>query len=757
MTVSSTTSVVQYNGNGVTKVWPIPYRFFKDTNLVVEKRTVSGTPVTLTLNSDYTVSGANKLTGGQITTTFPLDTGELLTISRVLPIEQTTDLRNQGQYFAEVHEDEFDYLTMLIQQVNEGDSRALKHPRDAEHYQAEGRKIIDLQDPDSPQDAATMGWASRFFSGLIDSIKGVAGTASSIIYETGTLFDFIKYGVGRNVDSISALRLLTSSRNQRAFVLGYYEKGDGGGGAYYLDTSDTTTPDNGGTVVVSGDGGRWKLAPKTLITTKTFGAIWDGTSHPLSQKYASLAEAKKAYPFATALTQEIDWAATQAAHNYALSLKNGAEILFPAGKGYIGADVITIPLGGYSGIHQRGCGQGVTQLIHTGSLLFNVTYPEANWYLDYQGAQACSLHVSDMDITTTTADAATAYFINGGGFGGRASKASCFTNVSFHGATNNLQGWLYSIDMVNGLQFWFTNCRFIQVPGSTVGTSFRARLEKTANNPAPGGGGYYFLHCEHFFGKCAWDISPAIEGIYLTQCVTDGNILYGMIWLSNNVGGLQVVGGQISTKVCGFYLKQVVHGCFTGCDIRASAQSGSGWVGFEFIQSNGFAFGGAINLLGNGSGGQIGMRFTDCALSAMLPMVVDGVSFVSMDYAGYLSGNNNNNIHFGPGNVYTGVSVPVYDPGLKAVVTRRTVQLTQSIAFTGGAATEKKVITLPPYMFTNPNKPVMVIANAQGVDLIGTYLPNDALTTSVAAAVSFRLTTGGNIPAGTYTITALVS
>lgn len=493
------------------------------------------------------------------------------------------------------------------------------------------------------------------------------------------------------------------------------------------------------------------------VTVKSFGAIFDGTSHPLSERYSTLAAAKAVYPFVTALTQQIDWAALQAAHNYALTLKSGAEILFPAGKGYIGADTVNIPLGGYSGIHQRGCGQGITQLIHTGTLLFNVTYPEANWYLDYQGAQACSLHVSDMDITTTTADAATAYYINGGGFGGRASKASCFTNVSFHGTNNNLQGWLYSVDLVNGLQFWFTNCRFIQVPGSTVGTSFRARLATTTNNPAPGGGGYYFLHCEHFFGKCAWDIGPAIEGIYLTQCVTDGNILYGMIWESKNVGGLQVVGGQISTKVCAFYLDSVVHGCFTGCDIRASAQAGSGWVGFEFKKSNGFAFGGAINLLGNGSTGQIGMRFTDCALSAMLPMVVDGVSFVAMDYAGYLSGNNNNNIHFGPGNVYTGVSVPVYDPGLKAVVTRRTVQLTQSIAFTGGAATEKKVITLPPYMFTNPNKPVMVIANAQGVDLIGTYLPTDALTTSVAAAVSFRLTTGGNIPAGTYTITALVS
>ena len=33
----------------------------------------------------------------------------------ILPVVQETDLRNQGKFFAEVHEDAFDYLTMLIQ------------------------------------------------------------------------------------------------------------------------------------------------------------------------------------------------------------------------------------------------------------------------------------------------------------------------------------------------------------------------------------------------------------------------------------------------------------------------------------------------------------------------------------------------------------------------------------------------------------------------------------------------------------------
>lgn len=48
-----------------------------------------------------------------------------------------------------------------------------------------------------------------------------------------------------------------------------------------------------------------------LFNVKEFGAIGDGSSHPLSDFYGTLAEAQVVYPKATALTDEIDWAAIQ--------------------------------------------------------------------------------------------------------------------------------------------------------------------------------------------------------------------------------------------------------------------------------------------------------------------------------------------------------------------------------------------------------------------------------------------------------------
>lgn len=51
------------------------------------------------------------------------------------------------------------------------------------------------------------------------------------------------------------------------------------------------------------------------VTPKQYGAISDGYSHPLSERYDTLEQAKTIYPFATSLTQEIDWAAIQLAVN----------------------------------------------------------------------------------------------------------------------------------------------------------------------------------------------------------------------------------------------------------------------------------------------------------------------------------------------------------------------------------------------------------------------------------------------------------
>ena len=49
------------------------------------------------------------------------------------------------------------------------------------------------------------------------------------------------------------------------------------------------------------------------LSVRWFGAIGDDQSHPLANYYATLQHAQAVYPHATSLSDEIDWAAIQAA------------------------------------------------------------------------------------------------------------------------------------------------------------------------------------------------------------------------------------------------------------------------------------------------------------------------------------------------------------------------------------------------------------------------------------------------------------
>lgn len=117
MTVSTEVDHNDYTGNGVTTTFPYTFRIFQKYDLVVQVVDLDENLTVLTLNTDYTVTGAGGYTGGNVILTTALANGYQISISRELPVTQETDLRNQGKFFAEVHEDAFDKLTMLIQQA----------------------------------------------------------------------------------------------------------------------------------------------------------------------------------------------------------------------------------------------------------------------------------------------------------------------------------------------------------------------------------------------------------------------------------------------------------------------------------------------------------------------------------------------------------------------------------------------------------------------------------------------------------------
>lgn len=99
---------------------------------------------------------------------------------------------------------------------------------------------------------------------------------------------------------------------------------------------DTVNPLNGGSIVgfniPSGYARTLYSKARDVFSVKDFGAIGDGSSHPLSERFSSLAEAQAVYPHATALTEQIDWAAIQSAINTAVATAKPASIYLPDGK-----------------------------------------------------------------------------------------------------------------------------------------------------------------------------------------------------------------------------------------------------------------------------------------------------------------------------------------------------------------------------------------------------------------------------------------
>lgn len=138
MSISITTRRVDYTGNGSNSVYAYSFKVFAQGDLLVKvKNSTTAVVTTLTLTTDYTVSGVGSTAGGNVTlvnasqawlTAGKLSTGYTLTIRRVVSLIQNTDIRNQGSFFPETHEDAFDYITMICQQHQDDLDRSVKLP-----------------------------------------------------------------------------------------------------------------------------------------------------------------------------------------------------------------------------------------------------------------------------------------------------------------------------------------------------------------------------------------------------------------------------------------------------------------------------------------------------------------------------------------------------------------------------------------------------------------------------------------------------
>lgn len=183
MTVSSETAKSgPYTGNGVTTVFAYGFKIFADADLRVIKTDTAGAETTLTLTTHYTVSGAGEASGGNVTLLSAPANGEKITILRDMTFTQTTDLRNQGGFYPEVHERVFDRLVMQTQQLKEELDRAVKVDASST---TDPDDLLDEIDADVAAAAASASAASTSAStastqaGIATTQAGIATTQAS--------------------------------------------------------------------------------------------------------------------------------------------------------------------------------------------------------------------------------------------------------------------------------------------------------------------------------------------------------------------------------------------------------------------------------------------------------------------------------------------------------------------------------------------------------------------------------------------------
>jgi parallel beta-helix repeat protein len=176
VTVPSENSSITYTGDSTTDEFAFPYRFLANAHLRVVRTVIAtGVETELTLDSGgadgFSVTGAGDPAGGEITVVTPPTSLQTLTIDRGnIPATQEQAYIPNTTLPAQTVERALDKLTMLVQNIAAGAiARVLRlvvgDTDGSGRYNANGNRIVDMEDAVDPTDAATLQQVTAMSSG----------------------------------------------------------------------------------------------------------------------------------------------------------------------------------------------------------------------------------------------------------------------------------------------------------------------------------------------------------------------------------------------------------------------------------------------------------------------------------------------------------------------------------------------------------------------------------------------------------------
>lgn len=279
MSLSSTTSRISYTGNGAVSTYSYTFKVFSQSDLLVTVRNTSGVETTLTIATDYTVTGVGDTGGGTIVlvnasqawlTAGKLTTGYVLTIRRVPSLVQTTDIRNQGDFYPESHEDTFDQLVMIDQKQQDEIDRSMKLPEtvsSADFDPTLPSGIAGSADKVPVTNATGDGWAAA--SAWIDSADistAAASAAAAAASETAAAASAVAADASADAALVSETAAAASAASAAAQLASAFFRD-----VVYITSADSprtiTSADNGKLFNINSSGGAISFTLPTIAST----------------------------------------------------------------------------------------------------------------------------------------------------------------------------------------------------------------------------------------------------------------------------------------------------------------------------------------------------------------------------------------------------------------------------------------------------------------------------------------------------------
>ena len=124
--VRATKPRIQYIADGSRYEFVYPFAVFTESSLEIYLNSTKQT-------TGFIVNGIGQSDGGSVLFSTPPAQGVVVTLRRRLVVERTSDFQESGQFRAKIINDELDYLTAAIQQVEAETERSIRlGPSDTE-------------------------------------------------------------------------------------------------------------------------------------------------------------------------------------------------------------------------------------------------------------------------------------------------------------------------------------------------------------------------------------------------------------------------------------------------------------------------------------------------------------------------------------------------------------------------------------------------------------------------------------------------